>query len=157
MSEHDEQAALIDWCNRYKAQIPELEFIFAIPSGQLRPQKRNRNGKWYSPVGKKLKASGVKRGIPDLCLPFPSRGYHGLWLEMKFGKNKPTKEQLWWIAKLKEQGYFVVVPYSMEAAALWILQYLNVPTPERFMPYGWQDKVTATELWKEFNGGQDVS
>lgn len=79
-----------------------------------------------------------------------SQGYIGCWLEMKFGKNKPTTEQRWWLEKLTEQGYFCVVPYSMEEAAWWILNYLQISIDEilLLLPVGWRDKVDAEKLLK---------
>ena len=44
-----------------------------------------------------LKKEGVKRGVPDICLPVSRGKYHGLYIEMKAGKNKPSKEQKEWI------------------------------------------------------------
>lgn len=35
----------------------------------------------------KLKAMGVRKGIPDLFLPIPRQGYHGLYIETKKIKN----------------------------------------------------------------------
>ena len=36
---------------------------------------------------------GVKAGVPDLCLPVPMNGYAGLYIEMKYGSNKPTAQK----------------------------------------------------------------
>lgn len=63
MSEHDEQTSLIEWTQWVKKQIPELEYLYAYPSGQLRPQQKTRSGKRFSVIGKRLKAEGVRAGM----------------------------------------------------------------------------------------------
>ena len=73
MTEHDEQVALLKFCNLNQVKYPELALLYAIPNGG------NRN----IVTATKLKAEGVKAGVPDLCLPVPRGGYHGMYLEMK--------------------------------------------------------------------------
>lgn len=121
-SEHSEQVAVIDWCNRNAHKYPELGLIFAIPNGG----QRNKI------TAMKLKAEGVKAGIPDLFLPVPVLNHSalnnhcGLFIEMKFGKNKPTAKQKEWLEKLREAGYFVAVCYSAEEAIAAIKDYLRI-------------------------------
>ena len=43
---------------------------------------------------------------------------------MKFGNNKPTKEQVEFMAMLKDQGYKTAVTYSAEEARSLIRHYL---------------------------------
>lgn len=68
---------------------------------------------------------GVKAGVPDLCLPVPMNGFAGLYIEMKYGKNKPTDHQKEWIKALKEQGYKVTVCYSGVEATQELESYLQ--------------------------------
>jgi hypothetical protein len=81
-SEHDEQVNLFHWADIMSPQYPELALLHAIPNGG----KRNIN------VARKLKEEGQKAGVPDICLPVPRGEYHGLYIEMKYGRNKPTPE-----------------------------------------------------------------
>lgn len=104
-----EQQKLIEWCDWKR--IP----IFAIPNGG----KRNAKEAHF------MKLSGVKAGVPDLFLPIASNGCHGLFIEMKYGKNKPTENQEEWIALLMQNGYQVAVCYSADAAIDIIRRYLN--------------------------------
>lgn len=115
MSEHDEQVALFQWAALAAAQYPCLQLMYAIPNG----------GHRIPAVAARLKDEGVKAGVPDICLPVPSRQYHGLYIELKFGKNKPTHEQLEWVCLLRDQGYFVTVAYGWEAASQRIRNYLE--------------------------------
>lgn len=66
-----------------------------------------------------------KAGVPDLCLPVPMNGFAGLYIEMKYGKNKPTDHQKEWIKALKEQGYKVTVCYSGVEATQELESYLQ--------------------------------
>ena len=71
------------------------------------------------------KAMGVKRGVPDICLPVPLGGYAGLYIELKAGKNRPTPEQREWLSALTQFGYFAVVCYGFEEAVATITKYIK--------------------------------
>ena len=73
----------------------------------------------------RLKKEGVKAGVPDIGLPVPRGAYHGLYIELKVGKNKTSLKQKEWISMLKEQGYFVEVCYGWIAAKEVIENYLK--------------------------------
>lgn len=95
MSEHQEQCALFHWATLNSSRLPELASMFAIPNG----------GHRHKAVASKMKAEGVKAGVPDIFLPVARGGFHGLFIEMKFGKNKLTKNQSLWKGKLVAQYY----------------------------------------------------
>ena len=61
----------------------------------------------------------------DIFLPHPVEKYSGLFIEMKFGKNRLTKEQKEWIDRLTQAGYKCAVCYSFEEARDNILNYLK--------------------------------
>lgn len=88
-----EQEAVVKYCELKR--IP----VFAIPNGG----KRNAKEAYF------MKRTGVKAGVPDLCVPVAKRGYHGLYIEMKYGKNKATEAQEKWIELLNNNGYFAKV------------------------------------------------
>ena len=64
--------------------------------------------------------------MPDLCLPVARNGKHGLYVEMKWGKNKTTDKQDWWLEQLRQQGYETAVCWSAEEAMDTIAGYLGV-------------------------------
>lgn len=115
-SEQQEQIALFNWAEQcYKSNIyPELELLHAIPNGGYRKPKE----------AKLLVASGVKSGVPDIFLPVPKGKYHGLYIELKVGKNKTSKNQNDWLYKLNRQGYGVKVCYGANQAKKTIEKYL---------------------------------
>ena len=116
-SEAQEQSDLIEWaesCARLKIH-PELKLLHAIPNGGSRDIREAKN----------LKRQGVKAGVPDLCLPVPKGTYHGLYIEMKVGKNKPSAKQKEWLAALGGNGYAVCVCYGAAEARRYIEKYLR--------------------------------
>ena len=115
-SEATEQEAVIQWCGWHEGKRPELKLIFHIPNGGSRNTIEAAN----------LKRQGVKAGVPDLCLPVPMNGFHGLYIEMKYGRNKSTEKQEEWQKALQEQGYYVAVCYGAEEAERLIASYLNM-------------------------------
>ncbi len=68
---------------------------------------------------------GVKRGVADFFLAFPQNGKAGLWVELKVGKNKPTKEQIEFGERKKHRGYEAVIVWGSEAAREAIKAYLT--------------------------------
>ena len=115
MSEAQEQAALIQWARLQSGRYPPLRFLHHIPNGGSRHPAEAAN----------LKRQGVKPGVPDLCLPFPVGGKHGLYIEMKWGKNRPTSAQREWLEGLAALGYATAVCYSAEEAIDVIKRYLR--------------------------------
>lgn len=119
-TEHQDQAAFIHWCHLHERQHPALKWIYAIPNGGAR----------HIVVAQKLKAEGVKRGVPDLFLPYPSGGYHGLYMEAKRERGgQVSPEQKEWIAYLREAGYMVCVCRGFEELKASVLMYLGEGRP----------------------------
>ena len=115
MSEHDEQVALFQWAATQVTQHPELALLYS-----------NQNAGKRSPGAARWAiAEGLKAGIPDLHLPVARGGYHGLFIEMKIGRNRPRENQAWWLDQLHAQGYLAVVCYSWYEAAEVIKRYLE--------------------------------
>ena len=105
---------MIQWCKRHEKECTELKLMHHIPNGGSRNALEAAN----------LKRQGVKAGVPDLCLPAPKNGYHGLYIEMKHGKNKTTEKQKEWLEALRGQGYYTAVRYGAEEAERVISRYL---------------------------------
>ena len=77
------------------------------------------------------KAMGVKKGVPDLCLPVARNGYHGLYIEMKTPSGRASEAQRWWGMALKKQGYRAAVCYGYDAAVAELCWYLSLPKEVR--------------------------
>ena len=115
--EHIIQAGLMRELFYHRINHPSLALIFAIPNG----------GDRHKAVAVKLKAEGVKAGVPDLCLPVPRGSFHGLFVEMKPLKPKrnPLDKQKWWLNELSKQGYDTYCCRGHHAAITVIQGYLN--------------------------------
>lgn len=113
--ESEEQEALFQWAEAMSGKYPCLKLMYHVPNG----------GHRSAAVAGKLKAEGVKAGVPDICLPSARGGYHGLYIELKAGKNTATKEQKEWLSALSEEGYKAVVCRGWVKAAEEIKKYLE--------------------------------
>ena len=121
-SEAEEQEALINWADMSKGRYPQLSWLFHIPNG----------GSRHPAEAMHLKRMGVKPGVPDLFLPYPSNGYHGLWIEMKSSQGRVKAVQEDWIDWLRSQGYAAYVCMGFSAAHDCLIRYIEgrIPTDE---------------------------
>lgn len=111
-----EQATLFNWAKMQEWKYPELDLMYHIPNG----------GKRSGTEAARFKAEGVKSGVPDIFLPVPRGGKHGLYIEMKRQKGGSVSDnQSEWIEKLRSQGYRVDVCKGWEAASRVIVEYLE--------------------------------
>lgn len=108
------QSAFMAWCQQYK-QEPRLMFAFHIPNGGLRTARE----------GYRLVAQGVRKGVPDIFIPIPSAGFHGLWIEFKRGSGVMSEHQIKWQDFLISQNYFHIVAYDYLQAVDATLKYLS--------------------------------
>ena len=116
MTENQEQALLFEWAAYNALKYPELKLLFAIPNGGYRPPK----------TAAILKATGVKAGVPDICLPVARGGYHGLYIELKrLNGGYLSSAQAIWLNNLAKQGYRAVCCKGFEAARDELLTYLK--------------------------------
>lgn len=121
MSEHAEQVALFRWAALASAAHPDLRLLFAVPNGGARSKA----------TAGRLKAEGVRAGVPDICLPVPRHGYGALYVELKRpwapgrakGALRPVQRD--WLAALQEAGNAVAVAYGWIEARDVIEGYLQ--------------------------------
>ena len=106
-SETAEQEALIEYCD--VRHIP----IVHIPN----------EGKRSVSYAAQMKRMGLRNGFPDLFVPLAREGYHGLFIELKYGRGKTSPDQEEWLAFLSANGYRAVVCYGFEEAVREICRY----------------------------------
>ena len=106
-SETEEQKAVIEYCDLL--HIP----IVHIPN----------EGKRSLSYAALLKSLGLRKGFPDLFVTRARAGYHGLFIEMKYGKGKTSKDQEDWLKILSQEGYACVVCYNAKDAIKIIENY----------------------------------
>ena len=87
-SENQEQRALVKWLSYH----PIVRDFFC---------KNNNEGKRTEVQGYNLRLMGLRRGVSDLFIYWPTKTYHGLWLEVKRNKKYSTSERstATWIAQ----------------------------------------------------------
>lgn len=110
-SETWHQRQLIQWARQY----PWGQFLFHVPNettGGAGWVVRNRQ-------------MGCRKGVPDLMLPIPMGGYHGLFIEMKKPGGRVDEAQRKWNAALNGFGYLAVYCYGWEEARDVLLRYME--------------------------------
>lgn len=115
---HQEQ--LIRTAALHERQYPALKHLFAVPNGGYR----------HKATAAAMQRQGVRRGVPDLCLPLPRGQYTGWWCEMKRFSGVPSDlsdEQKEWLAFLSSEGAYAAWHAGWEAAWASLLWYLSLP------------------------------
>lgn len=121
MSEHAHQVALFNWARMHEKAYPELRLMYAIPNGG----QRNRI------TAAKLKAEGVKAGVPDVYLPVARHGYHALYIELKRPRTATQRAgtvsaaQSDMLDRLNQEQNLAIVCWGWEEAAKAIIDYLG--------------------------------
>lgn len=117
MSEYDHQVKLFELAEIYKTRYPELVLL----TGSLNGVRLH--------IGSRIKmkrAGCLNAGFPDIQLPVPRHGYHGLFIELKEPKRGVVSdEQKKWLAALNGYGYFAEVAYGYRQAWEIIINYLK--------------------------------
>lgn len=115
-SEDTEQINVVSWANWNANRYPELRWLFHVPTEVAETSRRQLNSnRWVS-----------RRGVSDLCLPYPKGIYCGLFIEMKYGNNRQQDTQKEFLADMAAAGHFVATCYSAEEAIKVIEEYLNL-------------------------------
>lgn len=116
LAECAEVCFLPDWKESKGAKYPELNLLYHVPNG----------GSRHKAEAGRLRAEGVKAGVPDLCLPVARGQYHGLYIELKRQRGGRTSDhQSEWLDALSAQGYKAALCYGWEQAAGTIIEYLT--------------------------------
>jgi len=110
--ERDEQIKLFQYLNSHPL-LKDLAFMI--------PNEGRRS--WV--IGRLFKAMGLRAGTPDIFIPYPTKTHHGLFIELKWGKNKPSPAQTKFLATLKEHGYQAHVCWGADEAIEKIVEYLK--------------------------------
>jgi hypothetical protein len=115
--EHNEQVNLMKWwalaCHSFGV---DERLLFAIPNG----------GERNVIVAARLKAEGVRAGVPDLFLAYGTDKFNGLFIEMKKTKGgRVSDSQKTYLELLQKRGFCAVVCNGWMEAKREIERYLN--------------------------------
>ena len=113
-SESTQQKHLFKWIRLKALKDWRYDKIYHIPNGGLRAKTTAIN----------LKREGAKAGVWDIFVPIPKNGFSGMYIEMKFGKNKLTDNQIKFREHLEEFYKFEVCYNWIEAKEI-IEEYLK--------------------------------
>lgn len=114
VTEHEIQAAFFKWLAHQ--DIPGVDLVHAVPNGGAR----------HIATARRLKAEGVKPGVPDVLWPVSRGGFLGLAIEFKAGSGAPSKDQRDRIDRLQREGWLVALCWSWEAAARVLQGYAGM-------------------------------
>lgn len=109
------QAQVVEWSKwAYKSgKFPHLNMLHCSLNGV----------KLSGTQARIAKGQGMLSGVPDLFLPVPRKGFHGLFIEMKSENGKTTDNQHWFLTNADSIGYKTVVCYSAKEAIKAIEDY----------------------------------
>lgn len=110
-------------CEEQRTQMMFIEWLQYI--GIKFFNHSPNEGKRTAQEGNKLKKMGMSKGFPDLEIPYPRGGKHGLYLEFKSSTGKATAEQKRWLSFLNSQGYRAVIVRSFDEARKITQEYIN--------------------------------
>ncbi len=119
MTENQEQKALVKWLGYH----PVLKNFYL---------KLNNEGKRTEQQGFNLKLMGLRPGASDMLIFYPTKTYHGLFLELKRNKKYTPSERRTntWVAQeefqktVKSVGYHADICYGWEEGTKIIDAYL---------------------------------
>lgn len=114
LPEHLEATLLMRAVVGAESDWPELALFFAVPNGGYRSRR----------TAGRLKAEGVRRGVPDYLFPVPRGGFNGLAIELKTRTGRPSPEQRVWLAALRDHGWQAEVCRGWEHAWAVVRDYL---------------------------------
>lgn len=118
-SENQEQRALVKWLSMH----PVLKDYYL---------KNNNEGRRTLAQGWNLKLMGLRAGVSDLFIAYPTNRYHGLWLEVKRNviySASQKKTDTWiaqkeWIDRMNSAGYFAAFCFGWEDGKSIVEGYL---------------------------------
>lgn len=120
LKEHDLQVHVFDVLRFNEKADPRLKWIYAVPNGNYRSWK----------IGAELKLEGVKKGVSDICVPFPGVvngvSYPGAYIEMKSESGTVTSEQKEFLEFVSSQGYAVLVAWHYDPALDFMEEYCGL-------------------------------
>lgn len=116
-SEHAHQRALFQRLNysAYVNEHPLARMAYAIPNG----------GKRDKITAARLKAEGVKAGVPDVHFPVTNSQHLTLYIELKIPGNSASSSQSEWHLDLRRCGHAVATCWGWRAAWRCFLDYVN--------------------------------
>lgn len=115
MRESEIQQSCVQWFQLVYPQLWNDGMLFHIPNEGIR----------LGGQGKRIKREGLVKGVADLCLSVPRKGYGALYIEMKKPGGRISKEQKEWGANTMKHGNLWAVCYSFDDFVKTVSEYLK--------------------------------
>jgi hypothetical protein len=112
------QFEFFKWLEPTYPDLREVAFSISNEKGQRTVQEMSR-----------LKMTGLTAGVPDVCICYPTKLYHGMFIEFKSAIGKLSDVQKEMLHRLESRGYKCVVCYSSGEAINAVLDYLKGNLP----------------------------
>lgn len=113
LSESQIQHDCLEW---FRMQYPKLALMmFAVPNGGKRDAK----------TGARMKYEGAVRGVADLILLIPKKGYASLCIEMKTPKGIQSEYQQTWQKETEKYRNKYVICHSLHEFMNEVKSYLQ--------------------------------
>lgn len=107
--------AFFDYCRAKAKRHPAYALAYHIPNERKCSIARRVA----------MKKAGVKKGIPDICVPVSCSGYHALYIEMKCKPNRASPEQIELLEHLNQVGNYARLCWSAKEAIEIMDKYIN--------------------------------
>lgn len=124
LSEEQEQEVVFSYIEWLSLKHPAMALSYHVPNGaNYGPNPRLRIIQ-----ATKMRRMGLKRGVPDIVIPYPRGPYHGLYIELKRSKHPApvTDEQKWYAEGLAGVGYRVALCIGADEAIKTIAEYVDL-------------------------------
>lgn len=115
-SETEIMNAYFDWVGWKMNQKPLYSLIYSV--------KNEGKRSWF--YGTQLVRSGLRSGIPDVCIPIPTRDYGAAYLEFKTLDGQVSPMQKVWLSKLKRVSNYVGVVKGLDHAKEVTESYMDL-------------------------------
>jgi hypothetical protein len=129
-SEHGEQVAFFAWAAVAAFYCEPFAWVYATPNGG----SRGDTALSRAIEGGKMKAEGVRSGVPDVFMPFPrmhvkhNAMYAGAFCELKAkdGGDGGSTNQKKWLDRLNDVGYAVTIAKGWHEMRAFFVEYLEI-------------------------------
>jgi hypothetical protein len=115
-SEESIHRALMEWVSINPLTKQFKDFFIHCP---------NEGKRSYS-YARRLNAIGMRKGVADIFIAVPRRGYGGCWIELKSKKGKLNPDQERFLKDMSSHNYSTYVCYSFEEAVKTISWYFQL-------------------------------
>ncbi len=132
--EEDLHRLCFSWVELKTLIHPILQYLVHVPNGGAR--SKGEAGK--------LKAMGVKPGVPDFLLPRSVGQWRGLAIELKSDVGRLTLDQKLWLSGLSDEGYLVSVCRSLDAFDKVVTAFLHGQSAPLCIERGWEVSQLST-------------